>query len=162
MIRKAEKADLPALFEIARLARAYMVRTGNPNQWDSGYPDLYLEEDIEEGHLYVLADESGTPHAFFAFILGDEPSYAAIDGVWLNDKPYGTIHRIAGDGTVKGIFAQCLEFCRKICPNIRADTHADNKTMRHLLEKHGFLRCGTVNLDLREGDTLRIAYQREG
>ncbi len=162
MIRRAEKADLPALCEIARLARAYMARTGNPNQWDSGYPDLYLEKDIGQGQLYVLADEEGVPHAFFAYVLGPDPSYANIDGAWFNDRPYGTIHRIASDRTVKGVFAQCLDFCADICPNIRADTHADNQIMRHLLEKHGFLCCGTVNLDLREGDTLRIAYQREG
>lgn len=162
MIRKAERADLPALLTIAEAARAYMARTGNPNQWGGGYPDLYLEEDIALGRLYVLTDGAGAPHAFFALLLGEEPSYAAIHGAWLNARPYGTIHRMASDGALHGVFARCLEFCLDVCPNLRADTHADNATMRHLLEKYGFVRCGTVNLDLREGDTLRIAYQREG
>ena len=34
--------------------------------------------------------------------------------------------------------------------------------MRHLLEKHGFVYCGVVNLDKKEGDTLRVAYQYQG
>lgn len=162
MIRRAERADLPALLAVAAAARAYMARTGNPGQWEAGYPDLCLEEDIARGRLYVLTDGEGAPHAFFALLLGEEPGYAAIDGAWANDRPYGTIHRLASDGALRGVFAQCLEFCLGICPNLRADTHENNGTMRHLLEKHGFVRCGTVNLDLREGDTLRIAYQREG
>ena len=136
-----------------------MASTGNPDQWQAGYPDLCLEEDMEKGQLYVLTDEGDRPHAFFAFILGKEPAYAAIDGAWLNDRPYGTIHRLGSDGTMKGVFTQCLDFCKTISPDIRADTHEKNLTMRHLLEKHGFVRCGTVNLELREGDTRRIAYQ---
>ena len=159
MLRKAEKGDLPLLFEIGRAARAYMASSGNPDQWQAGYPDVYLEEDIEKGQLYVLTDGDGHPHAFFAFILGEEPAYNAIDGAWLNDRPYGTIHRLGSDGTIKGVFAQCLDFCKTLSLDIRADTHEKNLTMRHLLEKHGFVRCGTVNLELREGDTRRVAYQ---
>ncbi len=40
----------------------------------------------------------------FAFILGEDPTYQQIDGAWLNDQPYGTIHRIAGNGKIKGTF----------------------------------------------------------
>lgn len=161
MIRNAQPSDLPRLYEIARNARAFMARTGNPDQWQEGYPDVYLREDIHLEQLYVLTDEGGTVHAFFAFVLGEEPSYGTIDGAWLNDRPYGTIHRIASDGAINGVLEQCLAFCRGICADIRADTHEDNKIMRHLLEKHGFVQCGYVNLDQREGDTLRVAYQYE-
>ena len=161
MIRKAVKADLVYLYKIAKTARAYMRESGNANQWEEKYPDVYLPEDIERGQLYVLTDNEGVPHAFFAFAVGEDPSYRTIDGAWLNDRPYGTIHRIASDGTIKGVMRQCLEFCQRICPNIRADTHDENKTMRHLLEKYGFAQCGYVNLEKQEGDTLRIAYQHE-
>lgn len=159
MIRKAQPSDLPLLYKIAKNARAFMARTGNPNQWQEGYPDAYLREDIASEQLYVLTDEGGAVHAFFAFVLGDEPSYSVIDGAWLNDRPYGTIHRIASDGEIKGVLGQCLTFCRGICPDIRADTHENNKIMRHLLEKYGFVQCGHINLDRQEGNTLRVAYQ---
>ncbi len=32
------------------------------------------------------------------------------------------------------------------CQSLRADTHADNKIMQHLLEKNGFTRCGVIHV----------------
>ena len=40
---------------------------------------------------------------------------------------------------------------------MRADTHADNKVMQHLLESEGFTRCGIIHV---ADGTPRIAYQR--
>lgn len=163
MIRKAKREDMPRLIEIYDHARAFMASVGNASQWGDGYPlPSQLEEDIELDRLYVVCDENGIPHGVFAFLLGDDPSYGVIDGAWLNDRPYGTIHRLAGDGTILGLFKTCLDFCLKISPDIRADTHHNNLIMQHLLEKSGFVRCGEVNLDKREGDSLRIAYQYQG
>ena len=48
-------------------------------------------------------------------------------GNWLNEEPYLTIHRLAGDGQVHGLFPCALNYCKKISLNIRVDTHADNK-----------------------------------
>ena len=163
MIRKAKKEDLPQLIEIYGHARAFMASVGNASQWGDGYPlPSQLEEDIGLERLYVVCDECNVPHGAFAFILGDDPSYGVIDGAWLNDRPYGTIHRLAGDGAIPGLFKACLDFCLNISPNIRADTHHNNCIMQHLLEKNGFVRCGEVNLDKKEGDSIRIAYQYQG
>lgn len=163
MIRKAFDSDLTAILRIYETARNYMRKNGNPTQWGDGYPDYaQVVDDIAAGWLYVLCDDRDHPYGVFVFALGEEPSYAQIDGAWLNDRPYGTIHRIAGDGSQRGVFSQSLEFCMGICPNIRIDTHLHNTTMRHLLEANGFTPCGTVNLDRRGGDSLRIAYQKEG
>ena len=63
MIRKAIRADLPALFQISRTARAYMEKSGNTTQWEPGYPDNYLEGDIAKGDLYVLCGADGAPQA---------------------------------------------------------------------------------------------------
>ena len=41
--------------------------------------------------------------------------------------------------------------------SLRADTHADNKIMQHLLEKNGFTRCGIIHV---ADGTPRIAYQK--
>lgn len=158
MIRLAETKDLDAVEQVYAAARAYMAASGNPHQWgDSGYPhrDL-LEEDIEKKRLYVI-EENGAVHAVFAFMLGDDPTYAYIeDGQWPNSKPYGTVHRIASDGQIKGMFTKAFDYCRSQIDEIRIDTHHDNKTMQHVVMKHGFVRCGIIYLE--NGDP-RIAYQ---
>lgn len=156
MIRKAEKKDLPEILRVYRAAKAYMVKSGNPTQWEEGYPDCVLDQDLEKGQLYVLCDKEGAIHAAFVFALGEDPTYAHIEnGSWTSSAPYGTIHRLGSDGAIEGVFVQCLEFCRGISSHIRADTHADNKTMQHLLEKHGFLYRGIIYT----GDgSPRLAY----
>ena len=50
-----------------------------------------------------------------------------------------------------------VEWCLEHCESLRADTHADNKVMQHLLESEGFTRCGIIQV---EDGTPRIAYQR--
>lgn len=49
-----------------------------------------------------------------------------------------------------------MEFCKGRWGNLRIDTHADNHTMQHLIQKHGFQKCGIVYV---EDGTPRIAYQ---
>lgn len=158
MIRHAQKTDLDAIEGVYAAARASMAASGNPHQWgDSGYPhrDL-LESDIEKGQLYVV-EEDGKVRAAFAFILGDDPTYGYIeDGQWPDDQPYGTIHRVASDGQIKGVFTRVFDFCRAQIGVLRIDTHRDNKTMQHVVTKHGFVRCGIIYL--MNGDP-RIAYQ---
>ena len=76
----------------------------------------------------------------------------------LNDTlPYGTLHRLASAGENKGIGKAVVEWCLEHCESLRADTHADNKVMQHLLESEGFTRCGIIHV---EDGTPRIAYQR--
>ena len=157
-IRPAQPGDLPALLEIFAHARAFMAQTGNPTQWPPDYPNReLLTADMEQGRLYVL-ERHGRVCGVFVLQLAEEFGYADIRGKWLRDAPYGVIHRLAGDEAERGIFAECLDFCRAHAPDLRADTHADNKTMQHLLEKHGFVRCGEVTL---VDGGARIAYQIE-
>ena len=82
----------------------------------------------------------------FCFVPSPDPNYAHNeDGAWLDDKPYHVIHRIASDGSEKGIFQACINWCTSRDSNLRADTHADNKVMQHLLEQNGFIRCGIIS-----------------
>lgn len=155
-IRSAACSDLPRILDIYAIARQYMLDHGNPSQWAGGYPwpDM-LQEDIENGNLYVVA-EGRRICGCFLFARGEDPTYQYIeDGYWLSSAPYGTIHRIASDGT-GGIFNSCLDFCRTHCPHLRMDTHRDNLTMQHLAEKYGFQRCGIIYV---ENGTPRIAYE---
>ena len=154
-IRLAKPADLNEIEKIYEQARHFMIRSGNPTQWVSGYPqrDL-LEEDIQRGQLYVAEDDQAI-YGVFMFALGEDETYGYIeDGCWLSDMPYGTIHRIASRR--KGLFEEALAFCRDKCAHIRVDTHGDNKPMQHLAEKYGFSRRGIIYV---EDGTPRIAYE---
>ena len=156
MIRPAQISDLPAIEQVYAAARAFMRKNGNMNQWVNGYPQReLLIEDMERGHLFVI-EENGAVHGAFAFILGEDPTYNYIeDGQWLNDRPYGTIHRIGTDGMIHGAVKAALDFALRFTDQVRADTHADNHPMQHTLSKNGFVRCGVIYLE--NGDP-RIAY----
>lgn len=155
-IRKAEYADLEKIQEIYEHARQFMARTGNPSQWGSHYPESsLLLSDMEGENLFVIED--GTIHGVFAFFTEPDPTYARIEnGAWLDDGAYGTIHRVASDGS-GGIFSAVLAFAAAHNPHVRIDTHEDNKVMQHVLERHGFQRCGIIYLINGEP---RIAYER--
>jgi hypothetical protein len=155
-IRKAEWEDLPRILEIYAYARDFMEKTGNPNQWKKTNPPREtLEADIKAGNLYVV--EADGIHGVFAYFTEPDPTYAYIeDGAWLDDSPYGTIHRIAGDGS-GGVFRAVLSFVQKINPHVRIDTHEDNMVMQHVLAKHDFVRCGIIYLANGEP---RIAFEK--
>lgn len=157
-IRRAEQRDLTSILRVYEIAREYMRQNGNPDQWGTDKPKKeLLKDDIKKGELFVGEDDKGDIHFVFAFILGEDPTYSYIEnGNWLSDKPYGTIHRIAGDGTVSGVVKTAVDYCRETIKNIRIDTHENNKTMQHVLGKLGFSKCGIIYL---EDGSPRIAYQ---
>ena len=154
-IRKAKQEDLPRLEEIYAYARKFMEETGNPHQWGKTTPQTsQLEEDIAKGDLYVLMQD-GIIHGVFYFYIGADPTYGVIeDGQWRSDTPYGTIHRIAGDGS-GGILAATVAFGKTKINHIRIDTHHDNHIMQRAIAKQGFCRSGIIYL---ENGSPRIAY----
>ncbi len=157
MIRKAKTEDLPEIRRVYDAAKAFMDRSGNPNQWKKGHPPQeVLEDDIEKGQLYVI-DEDGI-RAVFAYIPGEDPTYRKIDGDWLRSHPYAAIHRVASDGTLRGVFAACVSYCRAADPtlDLRIDTHEDNHPMQRAITSQGFSYCGIIYL---ENGSPRLAYQ---
>ena len=158
MVRKAVFEDFSRICDIYAHARAFMVQIGNETQWGDSYPpEEMLREDIRQGRLYVVEEDGGV-HGVFAFLLGEDPTYQVIeDGAWRSGAPYGTIHRAAGDGQVRGLFGQMVDFCWKEIPHLRVDTHEKNAVMRHLAEKYGFQPCGIIYTD---DGTPRIAFER--
>lgn len=159
MFRGAVRSDLDQILKIYAHARAAMKEAGNPTQWGDNFPpQSLLEEDIDTNRLFVYI-VNGRMEAVFAFILGEDPTYAKIeDGAWLNDTlPYGTLHRLASAGTRKGVATDIIDWCLEHCQTLRADTHADNKIMQRILEQNGFTRCGIIHV---ANGTPRIAYQK--
>ena len=152
-IRPATEADLEQILDIYRQARQFMAENGNPTQWKNGYPQReLLEADIRKNQLYGVFRQ-GKLCGAFVFFVGEDPTYAYIEGSWRCDTPYGVIHRIAGIGG--GVFQAALDFCRTKTDHLRIDTHADNKPMQHLVEKAGFRFRGTIYV---EDGSARMAY----
>jgi hypothetical protein len=154
-IRHAELTDLEEIEAIYSYARAFMAENGNTTQWKDGYPQrAMLEADIEKENLYVVLNDAEICGVFL-FVIGEDPTYTYIEGKWPSSDTYGTIHRIASDGTHKGVMQLCVDFCRTICPHIRIDTHEKNQTMRNALTRLGFSYCGTIYI---EDGTPRMAF----
>lgn len=158
MIRNAALSDLPRVLEIYDSARRFMRERGNSVQWVNGYPsDTLLREDLTMGNLYIMEDGDGI-YGVFAFIVGDDPTYAVIDGAWLdNATPYGTLHRLGSDGTHTGVLREAVDWAAARMPHLRADTHETNLPMRRCLERAGFVCCGTIRV---ADGTPRRAYEK--
>lgn len=155
-IRKAKWEDLSRIEEIYAQARCFMESHGNPNQWGkTNPPTAQLEKDIHNQLLYVLTDECGI-HGVFYFYIGPDPTYEFIEGEWHWDIPYGTIHRIAGDGS-GGILKAAVDYTQSLCHYIRIDTHQDNLVMQNALKQLQFQPCGIIYI---ADGSPRIAYDR--
>jgi hypothetical protein len=155
-IRHSAEWDFNRIMEIYCLARRFMAEHGNPNQWGKNNPPTdQLLQDIQLGDLYVISDDSEI-HGVFYFYIGEDPTYTQIDGSWRSNKLYGTIHRIAGDGS-GGILKSAVEFAGAKIDHIRIDTHEDNRIMQSAVEKQGFYRCGIIRI---ADGSPRIAYDR--
>lgn len=157
-IRSALLNDIDRIMPIYKRATQFMKSTGNEHQWINGYPSKQdIIKDIDNGHLFVFEGADGLLYGAFAFIIGVDNTYKNIyDGEWLNNKPYGAIHRMASSGDIKGLFKLCIKWCASKCSNLRADTHEDNKIMQSLLSANGFSYCGIIYI---ANGSKRLAYQ---
>ena len=162
-IRPTAIEDLPRIMEIYAGARAFMAANGNPNQWGptNWPPEELIRQDIRDGHSYVCVNDEGRVVGTFFFTFGPdiEPTYRHItEGAWLDPSPYGVVHRLAGDGSERGIGAFCLTWALAQCGHLRIDTHGDNLIMQNLLRKLGFVHCGTIYVE--EDDYPRLAFEK--
>lgn len=158
IIRRSTPEDIESIMAIYEEARQSMRQSGNQTQWVNGYPQQSLIlDDISHGVHYCVCLPDGSLVAVFTFIIGEDPTYLKIDGSWINNQPYGTIHRIGSNGRQKGILAEVVRWAFLQIPNIRIDTHADNAPMLHLLTKQGFTYCGIIYV---ADGTPRKAFQK--
>lgn len=158
-IRNADREDLCILLSLYENARKFMKEHGNPNQWGDSYPpEALVKTDIQNGNCYIC-EEQGEIAAVFFYRFGEDPAYSRIDyGKWLNENPYGVVHRITSSGTVRGAASFCLDWALCQCKNLKIDTHRDNLVMQNLLSKNGFTFCGIIYL---EDGSERLAYQKQ-
>ena len=155
-VRPALPEELDRLMAIYRTAQEFMIRSGNPHQWGRAKPAREtVAEDIAAGRCRVVLRD-GEICGVFALCEGEDPTYRVIEGAWRNDAPYIAIHRVAGDGTAKGVFRAAADYCKARCANVRVDTHADNRPMQGAVKKAGFVYCGVIHLS---DGSPRLAYQ---
>ena len=162
-IRKSVPQDLARIMDIYAYARSFMAQHGNPNQWGATNwpPEALIRQDITEGCSYVCTNDAGSIIGTFFYTCGPdiEPTYREItDGSWLDASPYGVVHRIASDGSEKGIGMFCLDWAYAQCGHLRIDTHGDNTVMQNLVKKAGFVHCGTIYV--AEDNDPRLAYEK--
>ena len=164
----AAERDLPAMTAIFDEARAFMKAQGL-DQWQNGYPNQAdLEEDIALGRAWLLKAD-GQVFAVAALCFGDEPDYAVIhEGEWATKPPYGTIHRVAVSGRMRGkgagprLMAALEERCREAgVAAVRIDTHRHNKPMQAMLARCGYIYRGVIYLvSGSDPGAERLAYDK--
>lgn len=158
-IRLSRTDDLPRIMPVYTQAIAYMRSQGNMSQWGNGYPSpALIAADIAKKQHYIATGDDGRVLMVFSFIVGDDPTYHYIeDGRWPDDRPYGTIHRIASTGIMRGMLQHALDFCFDIIDTIRIDTHKDNAPMLQALQRADFERCGIIYI---ADGSPRVAFQK--
>lgn len=162
-VRTATIEDLDKVLEIYNDAIGKFEVEGT-YQWKRGYPnkDTFID-DIKNNKIFACT-RLGEIVGVITAILGGEADYDVIDGKWLNDEDYLTIHRVAvkkeylGYGVASALFDYAKKYAKSQgLNNIRIDTHERNNDMKKLLSRHGFKMCGVITL--RKKQELRDAYQ---
>lgn len=157
MVRLAKLEDLDEIMKIYEYARNYMKEHGNPTQWGENRPSRdTIEKDIKNQNAYVLYDGNEL-YGIFSLIYGDDETYEYIyEGSWISNTPYATFHRIASNGTKKGVFKECVAFGKEKYSHLRIDTHENNKIMQNSILNQGFKYCGIIYV--LDGSS-RLAYE---
>lgn len=162
--RRSIESDIPSIMPIIHQAQTLLKEAG-VNQWQNNYPnEAAILNDIHNLESYVVLDKQrviGT----FALSFRIESTYNHIyEGSWLSLQDYAVIHRIALDNEYKGlgISTEIINTIEEWCVNqkvfsLKIDTHEDNRSMRRMLEKNGFVYCGIIFL--LDGNR-RVAYEK--
>lgn len=161
-LKEVQPDEVQTAMELINDAKKYLKLQGI-DQWQTGYPDFsIIQEDIANKRGYFLMD-GGQSAAYLCIDFAGEPAYRTIDGKWKSELPYAVIHRMAissayrGQGLAGMIFHLAQDVCLgRGLHSLRADTDKDNTIMRHLLEKNGFVFCGTIWFD----NSIKYAYEK--
>lgn len=159
---KAREEDLPRVVNLIDEARAALKADG-VDQWQGKDPTPEdLSENIKAGCCYFFKDDTVVGMAVLK--EGADPTYDVIDGKWLTDGDYLTVHQFVvddnrkGEGMSRRMMERIFAYAKfKGIPAIRIDTHADNFRMRGLIESAGFTYCGVITV---ADGTERVAYEQ--
>lgn len=168
MIRYANINDEKQITSIYEDAKELFKELGY-YQWKGVYPNfLNFRADLEN-NLILVIDEDSSIKSILTLCFSPDKNYYEIDGAWLNDEAYASIHRNATKkeyyhmGYSKKLFIEAeKELIKRDIFNIRIDTHEDNLYMQSMLTKLGYKKCGIIKLLGRDDldNPYRIAYQK--
>ena len=162
ILEAARETEISLYIAILENARDFQREQGFV-QWPDNYPAAEdVRKDIAEGKGFAL--KIGEQVAGYLYIGFDgDPAYPAIKGAWRYDAPYAVVHRIAIGSAFRGqnLADRAFRLVENYCKahgvyNLRIDTDEQNKRMRHILEKNGFVCCGTVI----QGGGDRLAFDK--
>ena len=162
ILRKAILQDKNSIWIILEAAIARRKADGS-SQWQNGYPNLEtIQNDIDKKIGYVLVDNE-IIIAYAAILFEPEPAYEVIDGQWLTNGKYITIHRVATAPSEigKGIATKLFRFIEDLAVqhqffSIKVDTNFDNLPMLKIMKNLGYTYCGEVLLQ----GAPRMAFEK--
>ena len=163
----AKREHIDEMCQITDDAKAQLKRLGL-DQWQKGYPSREVWESDADLGCTQLAVENGKIMGIFAFQTTPDASYYEIDGEWLSDGAYASMHRVCvaegakGKGVAGQMFAHGFEMAKELgFSAMRIDTHPGNFPMQRALKKAGFVPCGEIRLvgGCEDGD-LRIEFEK--
>jgi GNAT superfamily N-acetyltransferase len=152
IIRLATPDDIPPLMEGINLAKEQLF-FHQSGQWQKGEPSQKtIQHDVMLKQYFVMEVQRQVVGGMA--LLFKEPAYdRLIEGAWLNNLPFGVIHRffIHPSFQKQGFATQLLRFALDYCQqqniyNLRIDTHEKNAPMLATLHKCGFIRVGKAYL----------------
>ena len=108
---KAIIDDLNEIIDIYHIAVNHMFMENNTNQWSKDNTKFVrlVKKHIDNNEFFVVKNDDEIV-GFFAMIEGIDVTYNNIDGKWLNNDPYITIHKIASKYYQKGIASFMLNY----------------------------------------------------
>ena len=164
----ANESNVLDIINIINDAKAYLKKQGS-RQWNlpDGYPnESTIVNDIKRKECYIYIEDNIIIGSMVIMEAIDE-NYNEINGKWLNDCPYVSIHRIAvrNDYHNKQIGFKMLKLAENIIKDkgiysIKIDTHIKNNPMIKTIEKLDYSYCGVITLKRSKEDNLRNAYQK--
>lgn len=113
-----------------------------------------ITKDIDKMYLCMYENQIA---AVFYYAIEEDQDYKEIEGQWLNDAPYGVVHRVVSAHIVKGACKFILNWAYSQIPNLKMDTGIKNIPMQNLLESCGFKQCGKI---VNTQGITCLAYQK--
>ncbi len=161
LIRPATEQEIHTVLEILLTGKKALAMAG-VDQWQDNYPTFeMIADDVSKKESYLLFIDD-QPVATFVFTEALDFAYDE-SGAFLLPPPYTSLHRVAVLPEMKGrgigglLVDYCKEqSCRINAVGLRCDTHADNKSMRRMMIKNGFIDRGSIRL---ADGSPRIAYE---